>query len=141
MTGPSKIVSDEVLKKISDAVNAIEADASLPRTKEEIKRLTGLGHATVYRAFAQDAAAQAEQQSRWRIAERFQALTQSTGRRSQLQAVAADLTRDLKTKGTEVREAEAERDLYAQALYAYWVSSQKNGDTPQVRSIRPSRTR
>lgn len=143
MTAPAKTVSDDVLERVSDALNALEVDPALRRTKREIERITGLSHATVARAFAQDAQAAATGGvARWRLTERFARLTSETGRRSQQGAEESGHVQTIKEKNARIAELEAERDGYAQALYAYWLNAHEpSGGAQPVTALGANRPR
>jgi hypothetical protein len=123
MSPVAKPVSDHVMQSISDAIDALTSDPTLPRTKRELERLSRLSHATVARAFVQDAAAAASGVSRYRLTERFDRLTAATGRKSP-DAVESDaINRQLRTKNAEIADLKATVAAYAQALYAFYLTS------------------
>ena len=105
MSAPSKIVSVSVMERISTAIDALKIDDTLPRTKRELERLSGLSHATVARAFIQDTREQHDQTSNpWRLTERFATITVETGRRTSQGIRTMDLEQQLKQKNETVRE-------------------------------------
>jgi hypothetical protein len=112
-------VSESVFQLIHAALEAIAADPTLPRTKRQVEQLSSLSHATVARAFAEDA----KSQSQWRITSRLETLVNHAGRRSEDASNVAALRLKLKAKNEAVRELERERDVYLQALYAYYLAS------------------
>lgn len=126
MSAPPKTVSNEVMDRISDALDALTKDTTLARTKREIERLTGFSHASVARAFVQDAAASP---SRWRLNSRFSALVDETGQRSPDAARLAELAKESRTKGARITELEAALDAYAQALYVQHLKTKQEVGT------------
>ena len=81
MPAKRKRVSDEVMTRVSTAIDALAADQNAPRTKRQIELLSGLGHDAVARAFRQDAA---EPDNQYRLNARLNELIAplGTGRRS-----------------------------------------------------------
>ena len=122
MSAPSKTVSVNVMERISTAIDAMKNDDTLPRTKRELERLSGLSHATVARAFVQDTIEQVDHTvNPWRLTERFAAMTSETGRRTAQGMRNTNLEHQLKQKHETIRDLRQIVDRQAQALYAAWV--------------------
>ncbi|WP_166870282.1 hypothetical protein [Salinibacterium sp. ZJ450] len=117
-----KRVSDQSMQAISDAIDAIARDDSLPRTKREIEKLTGLSHATVARAFLQDQAATV---ARWRLEARFTELTAHSGGRSPHAANVAELKSLLAQRNREITQLREQTARYQQMIYIQHVATQQ----------------
>jgi multidrug resistance efflux pump len=111
-----KRVTDEVMQRVSDAIDQMHTDPGARRTKRELERLTGLGHDAVARAFRRDTA----EQSRWNLTARFAALTDpEAGRRSPQEQQVHELRLKLREKNTKIAELEATLDRYAMTVLAH----------------------
>ena len=144
MTVPmGKPVSEEVMERISDAIDALRRDESLARTKRELERLSGLSHATVARAFVQDVANAANglASNKWHLLERFNAVSLGTGRRTVQGARNLDLKAQLSQKNAEIAELRQVVEQYAQALYALQLAkSEKHAGVTEI-GVNKSRRR
>ena len=138
-----KPVSEEVMERISDAIDALRRDESLARTKRELERLSGLSHATVARAFVQDRSNQLNElaSNKWRLSERFAAVSLDTGRRTVQGARNLDLNEQLNQKNAEISELRQVVEQYAQALYALQLAkSEKHAGVTEI-GVNKSRRR
>lgn len=111
-------VSDDVLRRIADAISEIASNDELPRTKEQIEKLAQLSHPTVARAFAQDL----REETPFAINARFAELNPVNKGLSPKQQVERREKQDLQAALDRITELETERDMHLQALYAYFVS-------------------
>lgn len=133
MSPIGKQVSESVMERVSVAIDALKIDDTLPRTKRELERLSGLSHATVARAFVQDAAVSATPGvNRWRLTDRFATMTVETGGRTSLSIRTMALEHQLEEKNDAIRKLEQTVDQQAQALYAIYVRDlgREKGVTP-----------
>jgi hypothetical protein len=116
-----KRVSDEVMVRISEAIDKIAADDQAPRTKRQIEAISGLGHDAVARAFRQDSVESAE----YRLNERLNALLtpEGSGRRSPEGQERHEAEIKIAELRHRVRELDAQLDRYGMALYAHALSA------------------
>nr|WP_314841390.1 hypothetical protein [uncultured Microbacterium sp.] len=112
-------VSEDVLRRISDAIDEIASNDELQRTKRQIEKLASLSHPTVARAFAQDL----REETPFAINARLAALNPIARGLSPKQQVAKREKQDLEDARERIAELEAERDAHLQALYAYFISN------------------
>lgn len=134
-----KRVSDEVFRRIAEALEAIAADDKLPRTKRQVEQLADLGHDTVARAFRQDA----EEDGAHGIARRFAELVEPLGGGRRSPARLKEV--EDKQKVTELNQAVAELnkqlDRYAMTSYAYFLSAQQEKQGEPAAAIPIGRNR
>ena len=143
MNAASKPVSEGVMERVSDAIDALRHDETLSRTKRTLESLSGLSHATVARAFVQDAANAVNEleSNKWRLSERFAAVSLETGRRTVQGARHLDLKAQLCQKNAEISELRQVVEQYAQALYALQLAnSEKHTGVTEI-GVNKSRRR
>lgn len=128
MTRTSPNVSDDVLRRIADAIEEISRNDSLQRTKKQIERLTDLSHPTVARAFAQDL----RDETSFALNVRFAGLNPVSKGLSPKQQELRQEKRDLEAARARIIELEAERDTHLQVLFAYFVRSAPEDPSPSV---------
>jgi len=121
-------VSDDVLRRIADAIDEIASNDELRRTKRQIEKLAGLSHPTVARAFAQDL----REETRFAINARFAELNPVNKGLSPKQQAAKREKQDIEAAQERIAELEFERDAHLQALYAYFVASAPAEPSPTV---------
>lgn len=109
-------VSDDVLRRIADAIGESTSNNELRRTKKQIERIAQLSHPTVARAFAQDL----REDTPFAINARFAELNPVNKGLSPKQLAERQEKQDLRER---ILELETERDAHLQALYAYFVAS------------------
>lgn len=127
-------VSVEVFERIVDAIQEISDSETLKRTKRQIENLSGLSHATVARAFAQDL----REPNDYAITERFAALQSVLGTRSVAEDAERTKDEELEARRTRIKQLEDERAQHLQMIYALWLASQSNEPaSPIVRIKRP----
>jgi hypothetical protein len=140
MTPTPKPVSESVMERVSVAIDALQLDGTLPRTKRELERLSGLSHATIARAFHQDLT---QPVSKWRITDRFATVTAATGGRSAQSVQKNRLLEQLMEKNARIRDLHQILDNYSQALYAMHAkASEDHSGVTHIgvnRNRRPSR--
>jgi hypothetical protein len=111
-----KRVTDEVMQRISAALDRMTNDHTARRTKRELERITGLSHDAVARAFRRDV----EENSRWNLTGRLAALTDpQAGHRSPQEQHVHELRQTLIKKNAQITELEASLDRYAMAVLAH----------------------
>lgn len=106
-------VSDDVLQRVSAAVDELAAADDMPRTKRSVETLSGLSHDAVARAFRQDR----DHGTPHRLSERFDALTDGD-RRSPLRRELGELQQRYAERGREIDALEAELSALAQVVLA-----------------------
>lgn len=138
MTRPTRTVSDDVMERISAALEAMAADPHAPRTKREIERRTGLSHDAVARAFRQDAASS----SPWNLTTRLARLGERPARRSDPQArQVRDLQAKIRDKNKQITQMEAALDRHAMTVLALHLELQQlSGPSANVVAIARSRS-
>lgn len=121
-------VSDEVFQRIIQAINRIEVDAELRRTKRQIEQVAGLSHDVVARAFRQDLDNEGVP---WQINAKFNALLgeQSSGLSLHQEEVRA-LRRTIADKNKEIAALKRSLDAHAIALYAFAAAQQQSETDP-----------
>lgn len=140
MPKPFTPVSEAALQQISDAIDSIARDPSLPRTKRQIENIAGLSHATVARAFVHDAEDLGPQ--RLKLNERFRSLTAETEGRSLERAQRLGVEARLGEKNRELKRLKESQAVHLQALYAYYLASaQQQGEGRKVVPIGANRPR
>lgn len=113
-------VTEDVLVRVSAALDAIAQDPELPRTKRSVERVSGLSHDAVARAFRQDRELGTPQ----RLNARFAELTDGGGdRRSPIRQELAELRERHRERGRRIRELEADVAALAQIVLATELSS------------------
>jgi hypothetical protein len=134
-----KRVTDEVMQRLSDAIDQMNSNPAARRTKRELARIAGLGHDAVARAFRRDAA----DNSRWNLTTRFAALTDpEAGRRSPQEQQVHELRHKLRDKNAKIAELEAALDRYAMAVLAHHLElADQSGHGGDVISLGRNRTR
>lgn len=86
------------MARIRTAIRTLDDDPSVPRTKRELQRRTGLSHDLVARAFRQDD----EDPDRWQLRQHFEALSAGpVRRRTPEQATVDKLKGQLETRNAE----------------------------------------
>lgn len=128
MTRTSPSVSEDVLRRIADAIDEIAGNDELQRTKRQIEKLAGLSHPTVARAFAQDL----REETAFAINARLAALNPVIKGLSPKQQAERPEKQDLQALLDRITELEAERDTHLQALYACFVSASADGPSSPV---------
>lgn len=121
-------VSDDVLRRIADAIDEIASNDELQRTKRQIENLAGLSHPTVARAFAQDL----REETPFAINARLAALNPVSKGLSPKQQEERQEKTELESARNRIVELETERDAHLQALYAYFVSTSPDDPEPTV---------
>ncbi len=121
-------VSDDVLRRIADAISEIASNDELRRTKKQIEKITQLSHPTVARAFAQDL----REETPFAINARFAELNPVNKGLSPKQQVERREKQDLDAARERILELETERDAHLQALYAYFVATSIDEPDPTV---------
>lgn len=135
MPAKRKRVSDEVMTRVSTAIDALAADQNAPRTKRQIELLSGLGHDAVARAFRQDAA---EPDNQYRLNARLNELIAplGTGRRSPVAEEQHQDKQKIAELKQQVRELNEHLDRYAMTLFAHHLADNPAAETSDVVSIR-----
>ncbi|WP_147037821.1 hypothetical protein [Microbacterium aerolatum] len=121
-------MSEDVLRRIADAIDEIASNDELQRTKRQIEKLASLSHPTVARAFAQDL----REKTPFAINARFAALNPVNKGLSPKEQVARREKQDLEAARERIVELETQRDAHLQALYAYFVASSPKEPSPTV---------
>lgn len=121
-------VSDDVLRRIADAIDEIAGNDDLQRTKKQIEKLAKLSHPTVARAFAQDL----REETPFAINARFAALNPVQKGLSPKQQALRKQKEDLEVARARILELERERDAHLQALYAYFLNAGHDDPDPAV---------
>lgn len=125
-----KRVTDEVMQRISDALDRMSNDSGARRTKRELERITGLSHDAVARAFRHDV----DDNSTWNLTARLAALTDpQAGHRSPQEQHMHELRPKLQEKNTQIAELEATLDRYAMAVLAHHL--ELNADASSGRDV------
>jgi hypothetical protein len=121
MPAKRKRVSDDVMTRVSIAIDTLAADNEAPRTKRQIENLSGLGHDAVARAFRQDAA---EPDTSYRLNEKFNQLIAplGTGRRSPAAEERFLEKQTIAELKQQVRELNRQLDRYAMTLFALYLA-------------------
>lgn len=127
-------VSDDVLRRIADAIDEIASNDELQRTKRQIEKLAGLSHPTVARAFAQDM----REETSFAINARLAALNPVRKGLSPKQQQERQNQQDVESARERIRELETERDAHLQALYAYFLATSTDEPDPTVVPINRS---
>ena len=139
MPARKKRVTDEVMATVSNAIDALAADETAPRTKRQIERIAGLSHDVVARAFRQDAE---EPDNLYRLNSKLGALIDplSSARRSpEAEQQYQDKQRIAELKH-EVSDLNKQLDRYAMTLFAYHLAEQPaEAPTGNVVAIRRRR--
>lgn len=138
MPAMRKRVSDDVMSRVSNAIDAISVDPEAPRTKRQIEVLSGLGHDAVARAFRQDAT---ESDNPYRLTERFSQLIApfQAGRRSPAAQEKYQDKQKIAELKQQVGELNRQLDRYAMSLFAVHLEEQPNVETDSVVSFRSQR--
>jgi len=111
-----KRVTDEVMQRISDALDRVSDDSTARRTKRELERITGLSHDAVARAFRRDV----DDNSHWNLTARLASLSDpQAGHRSPQEQHIHELGQKLSQKNAQIAELEASLDRYAVAVLAH----------------------
>ncbi len=125
MTRPPRRTSDDVMQRISAALDTMTHDPQAPRTKREIERRTGLSHDAVARAFRQDTA----ESSPWNLTARLTGLGERPARRSDPQArQIRELETKIKDKNKQITQLQATLDRYAMTVLAMHLELQQLPD-------------
>lgn len=112
--GRRKQVSTHVMEKVALALQQIAGDPTMPRTKVQVGKLTGLGRDTVSRAFRQD---REQPDRRYRLTERFAALQDAAPEVGE-SASGTAAKQQVKELRQRVKDLEATQAAFAQALLA-----------------------
>jgi hypothetical protein len=134
--GRRKTVSEDVFRRIAEALAEMASDDAAPRTKREIERRSSLSHDAVARAFRQDNA----HEGRWGVSSRFADLVNaSTGRRSPQQAIRSERDHKITELQQQVSELQRSLDRYAMSLFAVYLQDQKrdSDDSPEEDNVTP----
>lgn len=125
-----KRVTDEVMQRISDALDRMNNDHTARRTKRELERITGLSHDAVARAFRRDV----EDNSRWNLTGRLAALADpQASHRSPQEQHTHQLRQALREKNAQIAQLQASLDRYAMAVLAQHL--ELNADTAPDRDV------
>jgi hypothetical protein len=135
MPANRKRVSDEVMARVSAAIDALAADASAPRTKRQVEHLSGLSHDAVARAFRQDAT---EADNPYRLNEKMDQLLapSGSGRRSPLAEEQHQDKQKIAELKQHVSDLNRQLDRYAMTLFAYHLAENATAATGDVVPIR-----
>jgi hypothetical protein len=133
-----KPVSEEVMIRVSEAINRLEADQNAPRTKRQLEVISGLGHDAVARAFRQDASQSAGSHQ---LTARWAELTDRPGGYRSPAAHAEHQARQhIAELQQTVRELNTQLDRYAMALFAGHLEQVAHDDQGEVIEIRRRRS-
>lgn len=135
MPANRKRVSDDVMTRVSNAIDMLSSDDRAPRTKRQIELLSGLGHDAVARAFRQDAA---EPNTPFRLNQRFNHLIAplSTGRRSPADEEKYHDKQKIAELKQKVSELNWQLDRYAMTLFALHLADNPSTETGEAIPIR-----
>ncbi|MCW2132711.1 hypothetical protein B0G38_001876 [Arthrobacter sp. VKM Ac-2550] len=139
MPAKRKRVSDDVMTRVSGAIEVLSTDRNAPRTKRQIEILSGLGHDAVARAFRQDAH---EPDNPYRLNEKFNQLIAplGTGRRSPAAEEKHQDKQRIAELKQQVGELNRQLDRYAMTLFAHYLadnpSTESDGAVPMRRQKR-----
>ncbi|TDK23514.1 hypothetical protein E2F48_16115 [Arthrobacter crusticola] len=138
MPASRKRVSDDVMTRVSKAIDALAADQSAPRTKRQIEILSGLGHDAVARAFRQDAA---ESDNPHRLNEKLNRLIAplGTSRRSPAAEEKYQDKQKIVELKQQVSELNRQLDRYAMTLFAVYLADNPSAEASRAVSIRRHR--
>lgn len=138
MPAKRKRVSDEVMGRVSNAIDSLAADQNAPRTKRQVELLSGLSHDAVARAFRQDAA---EPDNQYRLSEKLDQLIAplGTGRRSPVAEEKHQDKQKIAELKQQVGELNRQLDRYAMTLFAHHLAGNPAAETSDVVSIRRHR--
>jgi hypothetical protein len=133
-------VSVAALQQISDAIDLVLKDPTLPRTKRQIEKIAGLSHATVARAFVQDA--QGVDPSSLKLNARFNSVSSATAGMSLERSERLALEARLEERNQEIRRLKMAEAIHLQSLYAYYLNSrQQDTEEGKVVPIGANRSR
>lgn len=140
MPANRKRVSDDVMTRVSNAIDMLSSDDRAPRTKRQIEHLSGLGHDAVARAFRQDAA---EPETPFRLNQRFSDLITplSTGRRSPADEEKYHDKQKIAELKQQVAELNRQLDRYAMTLFALHLADNPSTETGEAIPIRRYRSK
>lgn len=125
-----KRVTDEVMQRISDALDRMTNDHTARRTKRELERITGLSHDAVARAFRRDV----DENSRWNLTGRLAALADpQASRRSPQEQHMHELNQKLQQKSSQIADLETRLDCFAMAVLAHHL--ELTADRPGARDV------
>lgn len=125
-----KRVTDEVMQRISDALDRMSTDNTARRTKRELERITGLSHDAVARAFRRDV----DENSRWNLTGRLASLSDpQAGHRSPQEQHIHQLRQTLREKNTQIAQLQTSLDRYAMAVLAQHL--ELNANTSRDRDV------
>ncbi|HEY2579460.1 MAG TPA: hypothetical protein VGI74_24385 [Streptosporangiaceae bacterium] len=122
MTRPPRHTSDDVMQRISAALNTMASDPQAPRTKREIERRTQLSHDTIARAFRQDTT----MPSPWNLTARLTSLGERPARRTDPQThQIRELQAKIKDKNKQIAQLQTTLDRHAMTVLALHLELQQ----------------